>query len=105
MGLPVRAKTYLSHNRRSNKAKQLVETKQMSREPWLQIRKQEIDSNDAVTAGGLNPHMSMFELWMIKTGRMQQGNVLVASFLATNSQNNNTILPTGRSDIGIKLFQ
>ncbi|WP_224971819.1 fimbrial protein [Acinetobacter oleivorans] len=39
------------------------------------------------------------------TGGVCNGNVLVASFLATNSQNNNTILPTGRSDIGIQLFQ
>jgi predicted phage-related endonuclease len=30
-----------------------------------------IDSSDA-TACGLNPYMSMLELWMIKTGRMQQ---------------------------------
>lgn len=39
------------------------------------------------------------------TGGVCNGNVLVASFLATNSLNNNTILPTGRSDIGIQLFQ
>jgi len=32
---PVRAKTYARHNRRNNKAKRLVETKQMSREQWL----------------------------------------------------------------------
>ncbi|MFY5899624.1 YqaJ viral recombinase family nuclease [Acinetobacter pittii] len=73
IGPPVRAKTYSRHNRRSNKAKRLVETKQMSREQWLQIRKQGIGSSDAATACGLNPHMSMLELWMIKTGRMQQG--------------------------------
>ncbi|MGC9659220.1 UNVERIFIED_CONTAM: YqaJ viral recombinase family protein [Acinetobacter pittii] len=73
IGPPVRAKNYSRHNRRSNKAKRLVETKQMSREQWLQIRKQGIGSSDAATACGLNPHMSMLELWMIKTGRMQQG--------------------------------
>ena len=73
IGPPVRAKTYSCHNLRSNKAKRLVETKQMSREQWLQIRKQGIGSSDAATACGLNPHMSMLELWMIKTGRMQQG--------------------------------
>ncbi len=35
IGPPIRAKTYSRHNRWSNKAKQLVETKQMSREQWL----------------------------------------------------------------------
>ncbi len=73
IGPPVRVKTYSRHNRRSNKAKRLVETKQMSYEQWLQIRKQGIGSSDAATACELNPHMSMLELWMIKTGRMQQG--------------------------------
>jgi predicted phage-related endonuclease len=34
-------------------------------------RKQGIGSSDAATACGLNPYMSMLELWMIKTGRMQ----------------------------------
>jgi len=42
IGPPVRARTYSRPNRRSNKAKRLVETKQMSREQWLQIRKQGI---------------------------------------------------------------
>lgn len=50
----------------------MAETKQMSREQWLQIRKQGIGSSDTATACGLNPHMLMLELWMIKTGRMQQ---------------------------------
>ncbi|EHF3479142.1 MULTISPECIES: YqaJ viral recombinase family protein [Acinetobacter] len=66
------SKTYSRHSRRGNKAKRLAETKQMSREQWLHIRKQGIGSSDAATACGLNPHMSMLELWMIKTGRMQQ---------------------------------
>ncbi|MFV5344286.1 YqaJ viral recombinase family protein [Acinetobacter oleivorans] len=69
---PVRAKNCSSRNIRSNKAKRLAETKQMSRQQWLQIRKQGIGSSDAATACGVNPHMSMLELWMIKTGRMQQ---------------------------------
>lgn len=72
IGPPVRAKTYSSRNTRSNKAKRLAETKQMSREQWLQIRKQGIGSSDAATACGLNPYMSMLELWMIKTGRVKQ---------------------------------
>lgn len=73
IGPPVRPKAYSRHSRRGNRAKRLVETKQMNREQWLQIRKQGIASSDAATACGLNPHMSMLELWMIKTGRMQQG--------------------------------
>lgn len=47
----------------------LVSTKGMSREDWLQVRKQGIGSSDAATAVGLNPYQSPLELWMIKTGR------------------------------------
>ncbi len=36
------------------------------------MRKQGIGSSDAAAACGLNPYMSMLELWMIKTGRVQQ---------------------------------
>lgn len=39
IGPPVRAKNYSRHSRCNNKAKRLTETKQMSREQWLQIRK------------------------------------------------------------------
>ena len=63
--LPQSAKPHRSY------AKRLVKTKGMSREQWLQVRKQGIGSSDAAAACGLNPHMSMLELWMIKTGRMQ----------------------------------
>ena len=52
-------------------AKRLANTKGMDREDWLQVRKQGIGSSDAAAACGLNPYMSMLELWMIKTGRMQ----------------------------------
>ena len=52
-------------------AKRLANTKVMDREEWLQVRKQGIGSSDAAAACGLNPYMSMLELWMIKTGRMQ----------------------------------
>ena len=55
-----------------NRAKRLAKTKGMSREQWLQVRKQGIGSSDAAAACGLNPHMSMLELWMIKTGRQTQ---------------------------------
>ena len=53
-------------------AKRLANTKQMNYQQWLEVRKQGIGSSDAGTACGLNPYMSMLELWMIKTGRMQQ---------------------------------
>ncbi|WP_288400686.1 lambda-exonuclease family protein [uncultured Acinetobacter sp.] len=53
-------------------AKRLASTKQMNYQQWLEVRKQGIGSSDAATACGLNPYMSMLELWMIKTGRMQQ---------------------------------
>ncbi len=53
-------------------AKRLANTKQMNYQQWQEVRKQGIGSSDAATACGLNPYMSMLELWMIKTGRMQQ---------------------------------
>ena len=53
-------------------AKRLANTKQLNYQQWLEVRKQGIGSSDAATACGLNPYMSMLELWMIKTGRMQQ---------------------------------
>ena len=53
-------------------AKRLANTKQMNYQQWLEVRKLGIGSSDAATACGLNPYMSMLELWMIKTGRMQQ---------------------------------
>lgn len=57
---------------RSNTAKRLANTKELNYQQWLQVRKQGIGSSDAATACGLNPYMSMLELWMIKTGRVQQ---------------------------------
>ena len=57
---------------RSNTAKRLANTKELSYQQWLEVRKQGIGSSDAATACGLNPYMSMLELWMIKTGRIQQ---------------------------------
>ena len=53
-------------------AKRLANTKKLNYQQWLEVRKQGIGSSDAATACGLNPYMSMLELWMIKTGRMQQ---------------------------------
>ncbi|CAM3615875.1 endonuclease [Psychrobacter glaciei] len=51
-------------------AKRLANTKSLSREDWLQFRKQGIGSSDAAAACGIHPYLSMLELWMIKTGRM-----------------------------------
>lgn len=53
-------------------AKRFANTKGISREDWLAIRKQGIGSSDAAAACGLNPYQSMLELWMIKTGRIAQ---------------------------------
>ena len=58
--------------KRTVTAKRLANTKNMDYQEWLEVRKQGIGSSDAATACGLNPYMSMLELWMIKTGRTQQ---------------------------------
>ena len=55
----------------STTPKRLVNTKNLSREDWLQFRKQGIGSSDAAAACGIHPYLSMLELWMIKTGRME----------------------------------
>ena len=52
-------------------ALRLVNTQDLSRESWLNVRKQGIGSSDAAAAVGLNPYLSPLELWMIKTGRDQ----------------------------------
>jgi len=61
-----------THPKSSRTAKRLANTKNMAYKDWLEVRKQGIGSSDAATACGLNPYMSMLELWMIKTGRTQQ---------------------------------
>lgn len=58
--------------KRTPSAKRLVSTKDLDYQQWLEVRKQGIGSSDAATACGLNPYMSMLELWMIKTGRQAQ---------------------------------
>ena len=58
--------------KRTATAKRLANTKNMDYQEWLEVRKKGIGSSDAATACGLNPYMSMLELWMIKTGRTQQ---------------------------------
>jgi putative phage-type endonuclease len=54
---------------RNRPALRLVETKSLSREDWLEVRKNGIGGSDAAAAVGLNPYMSPLELWLIKTGR------------------------------------
>lgn len=55
----------------STTAKRLVNTKHLSHDKWLEVRKQGIGSSDAAAACGIHPYLSMLELWMIKTGRMR----------------------------------
>ena len=50
-------------------ALQLVSTKALSREDWLNVRKQGIGASDAAAAVGVSPYQSPLELWMNKTGR------------------------------------
>lgn len=50
-------------------ALKLVKTAGLSREAWLDVRKQGIGSSDAGAAVGLNPYKSQLELWMEKTGQ------------------------------------
>ncbi|OTG62606.1 YqaJ-like viral recombinase [Acinetobacter sp. ANC 3903] len=72
MTLPSTVQGIKPSTKRSNAAKRLANTKNMGYKDWLEVRKQGIGSSDAATACGLNPYMSMLELWMIKTGRTQQ---------------------------------
>lgn len=50
-------------------ALRLIKTNALSRDEWLDVRKQGIGSSDAAAAVGLNPYKSQLELWMEKTGR------------------------------------
>lgn len=68
--LKVKNKTVKPSPSQTTTAKRLVNTKDLSREDWLQVRKQGIGSSDAAAACGIHPYLSMLELWMIKTGRM-----------------------------------
>ncbi|KVE59875.1 endonuclease [Burkholderia vietnamiensis] len=54
---------------RHRPALRLVETKSLSRDEWLEVRKNGIGGSDAAAAVGLNPYMSALELWLIKTRR------------------------------------
>ncbi|MEZ2309900.1 YqaJ viral recombinase family protein [Paraburkholderia sp. RCC_158] len=54
---------------RHRPALRLVETKDLSRDDWLAVRKNGIGGSDAAAAVGLSPYMSQLELFLIKTGR------------------------------------
>ncbi|MGD7195326.1 lambda-exonuclease family protein [Ralstonia pseudosolanacearum] len=54
---------------RHRPALRLVQTKDLPREDWLQIRRTGIGGSDAAAAVGLNPFKSQLELWLEKTGR------------------------------------
>lgn len=54
---------------RKHPALRLVDTKGLSRDDWLTVRKTGIGGSDAAAAVGLNPYMSPLELWLDKTGR------------------------------------
>lgn len=54
---------------RHRPALRLVETRDLSREDWLSVRKTGIGGSDAAAAVGLNPYKSQLELWLEKTGR------------------------------------
>jgi putative phage-type endonuclease len=54
---------------RKRPALRLVETRDLPRADWLEVRKSGIGGSDAAAAVGLNPYMSALELWLIKTGR------------------------------------
>lgn len=57
---------------RSRPALRLVNTLDLDREQWLEVRRRGIGSSDAAAAVGLNPYQSRLELWMDKTGRGDQ---------------------------------
>ncbi|MFM0722377.1 YqaJ viral recombinase family protein [Paraburkholderia strydomiana] len=56
-------------HQRIRTALRLVETKDMPRNDWLEVRKSGIGGSDAAAAVGLNPYKSCLELWLEKTGR------------------------------------
>jgi putative phage-type endonuclease len=58
-----------SGRNRVRPALRLVETRDLPRADWLEVRKTGIGGSDAAAAVGLNPYMSPLELWLVKTGR------------------------------------
>lgn len=47
----------------------LIETRSLSRDNWLEVRRTGIGGSDAAAAVGLNPYKSALQLWLEKTGR------------------------------------
>jgi len=77
-GFPRRAFLYLEERMsqavvtectRNRPALRLVDTKKLSRDDWLAVRRTGIGGSDAAAAVGLNPYQSQLELWLEKTGR------------------------------------
>lgn len=54
---------------RSRPALRLVDTRELDRKQWLEVRRGGIGSSDAAAAVGLNPYKSMLELWLEKTAQ------------------------------------
>lgn len=54
---------------KSRPALRLVDTRQIERADWLEVRKNGIGGSDAAAAVGLSPYKSQLELWLEKTGR------------------------------------
>lgn len=50
-------------------ALRLVDTRNLSRDDWLAVRKTGVGGSDAAAAVGLSPYKSQLELWLEKTGR------------------------------------
>lgn len=55
--------------RRNRPALRLVETKDLPRDDWLEVRRSGIGGSDAAAAVGLSPFTSPLELWLMKTRR------------------------------------
>lgn len=53
---------------KSRPALRLVKTQALSRDDWLDVRRQGLGSSDAAAAVGLSPYRSPLELWAEKTG-------------------------------------
>ncbi len=51
-----------------NTALRLVNTLELTRQEWLQVRNQGIGSSEAAAAIGLSPYTSPLALWQHKTG-------------------------------------
>ncbi|QUN27207.1 YqaJ viral recombinase family protein [Cupriavidus sp. KK10] len=63
------SQTLTTERIRNRPALRLVDTKGLSRNDWLAVRKTGIGGSDAAAAVGLNPYQSQLELWLEKTGR------------------------------------